>query len=616
MLLSKSDFKVAQDCPTKLFYKKSRYPSRKDEDLYLRLLAEGGFMIEKMAKLLFPDGVDLGVHSRSEEAARDTVAALQAQDGVFFEATFISGYKLARVDILQKRGNELHLIEVKSTSYSAEENDAAIADGLPNLFRSARDGSILTGWRDYLEDVTFQVLVLQEVFPDAVIRPFLLMPDKSKTTNIDRLYSLFDLRRVRTPGSSFDRLVVDYHGDVEELRQNHFLTQVPVDAEVALLIDEVREKAERYVTSLNPNLTKIVTPLSVACRSCEYRAGNADVRDGFKECWGTLADVSPHLLDLYRAGTVGGRSGPVANELIATGNVSLFDWSEDSLVRSDGVIGETNKRQRIQIRHTRENSEWFSDELAGLLRSFAYPLHFIDFETTALAVPYHAGMRPYEPVAFQWSCHTVTGPDAAPAHSEWINIEEAFPNFEFARTLMNQIGSDGTVFMWASHENTILRRILDQMEQRSYHDSELEEWLRGIVRVPEEHAGRLVDMNQLTLKHYFHPMMKGRTSIKIVFDALWKTNPALREEFPEYLRESAGEILSPYAALPPLAINGSPVVVAEGTGAIRAYEAMLYGIERNDPTIREAWKNLLLQYCKLDTLAMVWIWQHWNTQRR
>ena len=106
--------------------------------------------------------------------------------------------------------------------------------------------------------------------------------------------------------------------------------------------------------------------------------------------------------------------------------------------------------------------------------------------------------------------------------------------------------------------------------------------------------------------------MKGRTSIKIVCDAIWKTNSALRAEFPEYVKEQGGEILSPYAALPRLEINGKPVVIAEGTGAIRAYEAMLYGIERHDPAIRVTWKNLLLQYCKLDTLAMVMVWKHWQ----
>ena len=67
----------------------------------------------------------------------------------------------------------------------------------------------------------------------------------------------------------------------------------------------------------------------------------------------------------------------------------------------------------------------------------------------------------------------------------------------------------------------------------------------------------------------------------------------------------------PYASLPPLEINGTMVSVAEGTGAIRAYEAMVYGLEREAPATREKWKRLLLQYCKLDSLSMYMVWEHW-----
>lgn len=126
------------------------------------------------------------------------------------------------------------------------------------------------------------------------------------------------------------------------------------------------------------------------------------------------------------------------------------------------------------------------------------------------------------------------------------------------------------------------------------------------------HPGRLVDMNRLTEQHYFHPLMNGRTSIKVVCDALWQTNPSLRAAFPDYVREEAGQVLSPYASLPPLEIAGTMVSVAEGTGAIRAYEAMVYGVERSEPATREKWKQLLLQYCELDSLSMYMVWEHWR----
>jgi len=90
--------------------------------------------------------------------------------------------------------------------------------------------------------------------------------------------------------------------------------------------------------------------------------------------------------------------------------------------------------------------------------------------------------------------------------------------------------------------------------------------------------------------------MKGRTSIKVVCDAVWKSDSGLRAEFPAYVKSEDGEILSPYAALPPLEIGGRPVSVFEGTGAIRAYEAMMYGVEREDAVTKARWRDLLRQY--------------------
>ena len=271
MYLTKSDFKVAQTCPTKLYYKKCGYPSPKDDDEYLALLAEDGFIVQKIATLLCPEGAEMPFAADPTEAASDTLRMLEAQNATLFEATLISGNKLARVDILRKLGNEFHLIEVKATSYDTLENDEAIAEGRPSLFRSKRGESIVAGWREYLEDVTFQVLVLRELFPTATIRAFLLMPDRSKTTRIDKLYALFRIHRVKIPNSPVERIEVEFIGDADQLRRDHFLTLVPVDREVTLLADEVREKAERYEASLNPCLQKIVSPLSIGCKECEYR---------------------------------------------------------------------------------------------------------------------------------------------------------------------------------------------------------------------------------------------------------------------------------------------------------------------------------------------------------
>ena len=68
----------------------------------------------------------------------------------------------------------------------------------------------------------------------------------------------------------------------------------------------------------------------------------------------------------------------------------------------------------------------------------------------------------------------------------------------------------------------------------------------------------------------------------------------------------------PYASLAPIAINGVLQNVQEGTGAVLAYEEMMYGDSKRDPARRGQWSALLKQYCSLDTLSMVLVFEHWK----
>lgn len=597
-MLTKSDYKIARTCITKLYYKKLRYPTTLDVDEFMELLRDGGFMIDAIAKLLFYDGIT--VNESNRQGALDATLKLITQDNVIlFESAFLSAGKFARPDILMKDGNHLTLIEVKAKSYDSSEE---------NPFRG-RKNSIKKDWQPYLEDITYQAVILRELFPVYSLTCELMMPDKSLTTTIDNLHSLFEVKQITLEESGYSSITVTYTGNVDQLRHDHFLTRVNVDAEVNELTSRVKSETETFLNSLNP-LVKIPTKISFGCRDCEYRLVENEKQNGFRECWGDLADVKPPIFEMYNASRIPGRNGPLVNELINLGKVSIVDLPETALLKKDGTVGALNKRQLVQLRNTQANTEWIDPALHEVLNSFTYPLHFIDFETSGLAVPYHAGMHPYENVAFQWSCHTLRSPNTNLEHTEWINIEKAFPNFAFAESLMDQIGDQGTFLMWGTHENTIFKVIRNQMEGR-YKDANVKEWLEWMTDNGNGKS-RLIDMNDITLKHYFHPIMGGRTSVKKVVDAIWKINPTLREQFPAYLKEQDGEIFSPYKSLPPLIIDGKEVIVAEGTGAIRAYQAMLYGPQKLDLIIRELWKKILLQYCELDTLSMVMVFLHWK----
>ena len=53
-----------------------------------------------------------------------------------------------------------------------------------------------------------------------------------------------------------------------------------------------------------------------------------------------------------------------------------------------------------------DTSEWVSDSLADEMSSWQYPLHFIDFETCTVALPFHKDEHPYAMIASQFSIHT------------------------------------------------------------------------------------------------------------------------------------------------------------------------------------------------------------------
>ena len=560
-------------------------------------------MVGRLAQLLYPDGVEVSSKKNKADTIAETNALLQRQRVTIFEAAIAVDNKLILVDILQKVGNTIKLIEVKSKSYDSDREEQFKQEGKRTTFINSK-GQIDSAWKPYIEDIAFQFYVCSLAFPSFNIVPYLLVPDKAKTTGIDGLAETFAVAR-----GADGELKVDFSGtenDVALLQQEQLLVRVNMEEEVRLVQDDVKSKVHLLEQSLSPSLSKIAVKPGRFCKSCEYRTGGP--RCGFTECWGeSAAQQPPHIFDLYYSSDV---DHEVFQGLIDQGHTSLFDIPTDCIA-SEKARG---RRQLIQIRNTKSNSEWFSDELAEVIHSVEYPLHFIDFETSRVALPYHIGMSPYEQVAFQWSCHTMEAQGAAPVNTEWINTETIFPNFDFAASLRSQIGDNGTVLTWATHENSVLSDIATQMTKYGYADEDLKTWLETIT---DKEPARILDLNRTTLQHYFHPEMAGKTSLKYVLPAIWRSNATLHAIpwLKQYVAKDPDtmRVIDPYSTLPSLDIAGKDEVVRDGTGAMLAYQHMVFGIGRGGSAeSKEALRKLLLQYCQLDTLAMVIVWMHWS----
>lgn len=138
--LTKSLFNTACVCPTKLYYigRKNEYANQSVEDTFLLALADGGFQVGELAKAYFPGGIEMRTLNY-ETAEAKTRELLERENVVIFEAALRFEDLFVRVDVLEKRGDQLRLIEVKSKSWDP------VNDGFSN-----KDGTLKTPMLPYL----------------------------------------------------------------------------------------------------------------------------------------------------------------------------------------------------------------------------------------------------------------------------------------------------------------------------------------------------------------------------------------------------------------------------------------------------------------------------------
>ena len=166
---TKSKFKIASECPTRLFYfDKPQYANQNEENPFLEALAEGGYQAGELAKQYYPNGHDLRALN-SAEAITKTKKLLLLDEVVIFEAAIQHNNLLIRVDILTKNNNHLQLIEVKAKSIDFDTEDPFLT----------QKGFIQSEWFPYLNDVAFQKYVLISAFPKSSITSYLMLINKN-----------------------------------------------------------------------------------------------------------------------------------------------------------------------------------------------------------------------------------------------------------------------------------------------------------------------------------------------------------------------------------------------------------------------------------------------------
>lgn len=649
--LTKSRFVLATECPTKLFYTgKAEYASQSVDDSFLVALAEGGFQVGELAKLYFPGGHNVAQIDHDEALAK-TAKLLSQEEVIIYEAAIAIENLFVRVDILVKNGTQIDLYEVKSKSHDPTEDTPF----------TTNKGAIKADWKPYLYDVAFQKYVVTQAFPQHTVRAFLMMADKSATCPTDGLNQKF---RLTKDENGRKRVSVSSSLNDDDLTPP-ILTEVNVDHECELIYAatyEIGDQALSFAESVEllsrsyRSNVKIHSPISTACAACEFHTTDveekAGLRSGKKECWKERlgwndADFNtPTVLDTWNFRK--------KDLIIASNRIKMSDVVEnDILPKSDGKPGlSPSERQWLQVakHQTRDISAWIDrDNLRKEFDAWSFPLHFIDFETTMVAIPFNKGRHPYEGIAFQFS-HHVVGEDGTVEHrGEYLNtVQGAFPNYDFIRCLKGELVADnGSIFRYSNHENSFLNTILQQLKSDPADISDRDElcdFIRSITHSVSSSSDvwtgdrDMIDLWELVKRYYYDPATNGSNSLKHVLPAILNSSDYLKAKYSKPIYGAEGGIVSrnfvdwqwvrfetnrkvidPYKLLPrmfqdvpekDMLILSEQDELNEGGAAMTAYARMQF--EEMSEYERDEIRKALLKYCELDTLAMVMLYEGWR----
>lgn len=641
--LTKSRFKLALDCPTKLFYtRKKEYEDSSETDTFLEALAQGGFQVEELAHMEYPDGVAiLGEDWNYQKLADKTSELLLNKNVVIFEAAFLFEGLFIRTDILVKQGNNIKLIEVKAKSIDSAHHDS---------FINSRGG---LGWSDYLYDVAFQKYVTQRCHPEWNITPYLNLVDKSKKTTVDGLNQHFKIAQnsdLRTGIITTPDLTKEHIGD-------SILCNINVDAEVNLIHNENPlfetqsfEDCVLFFRDSYKNDIRLDTPIGKHCKGCEYRVDDSksEVKSGYHECWSNQLSLSQKRISEPKSYDVWNFRG--SGNLFDQGIVFMDQIEPHHVtIELEANVISNSERRWLQVEKNKDGDNTPHFEVDGLreeMNRWKYPLNFIDFETTAVAIPFTAGRKPYEQLAFQYSHHIVFEDGTIKHYSEHLDTKIGhFPNFDFVRALRGSLSkNEGSIFRYHNHENTILNKIYGQLLESKEDDKDV---LISFIESISHNTGSsartwsgsrdMIDLFQVVKNYYFHPEMNGSLSIKAVLPAVLNTSELIKRKyvkpisdinltsknFPQeyvFLQFEDGKAISPYKALPSVYENWSQEQldsasanigdIADGGTALTAYAKLQF--EDVTQEERDALESALLRYCELDTLAMVMIYEHFK----
>lgn len=246
----------------------------------------------------------------------------------------------------------------------------------------------------------------------------------------------------------------------------------------------------------------------------------------------------------------------------------LYEFLEQNILDINDVSAHfplsDNQRRQVNIAQSQEIMI-DKDEIRRITEGWNPPFYFLDYETINLVFPIHAGLAPYQQMVFQYSLH-VLDLYGDIHHYEFLIDNKTDSPITLLKQLQKDIQADyGTIFVW----------------NKSFEETRNKE----MARLYPEFADFLHDVNarmydlEVPFKSgvYIHPDFKGKSSIK-------KVLPVLAPE-----------------------LSYDTLNVQNGSMAFTQWHRLIFDDLSDEE--RSKIKQDLLDYCEMDTWAMVRIWE-------
>lgn len=529
----------------------------------------------------------------TEDARATTEEWLQSEDEITICGAVVHHHSaLTRIPILRKKGEQLTLIQVHGK----------LRNESPN--RLEKKNKKTRHHKDYLIRAAFRREVVKRAYPGSEIQILFYHPLRNYVSGTENLHRFKAMKEVEKVRGEFMNLFTEFNVTEEVKAESESLSGpfvhtlfegIPVTKAIAKIESLMWKKS--VLSEFGPH---------TGCSYCTFRKRSGE-NPG---CWELhFTDSSLKKPDLHLYELIGhGNQREASHMEIFQEQVTLHDAPGSfEAIRNCGTGNITiQQRRTLQILSAKDKEVpllWVRKELAGL-HTIAKPIHFIDFEAATFAIPLRKQMSPYQPLFYQFSCHTMDD-DGGIRHTEWLDLD--FDESDIHKSFIRELAripeiEAGTIVHYSPFERQAIHQLLNEFGSRAEGEDEVSFLNRFLKKGSKEESYRFLDLNPWVRDYYYNRLMKNGLSLKEVLRAVLRYEQLTQQEEKTASDRFSGSV-DPYSV-----IQKEKSAIQDGSSAMNAWISFKCGLLT--PQELSYIPDIMKKYCELDSLALLHVAEH------